>query len=177
MKLSYVSAGAALLLVAGAPASARPGDQARDGARDFTRAEALQRAEAMFARLDGNRDGRVTPEEARAAREQRRQARIARRFEQLDANRDGAVTLEEMQRAAGERRDRRAARRMADGGGRMHQRIFGDQGYVTAEQFRARAAERFARMDTDGNGIVSVDESRAARAAMRERMRERRLTR
>lgn len=44
---------------------------------------------------------------------------------------------------------------------------------VTHEQFIQRAEDRFAAIDTDSNGVLSVAEREAARSQHRERMRER----
>ena len=58
------------------------------------------------------------------------------------------------------------------GPGRRGGRLFGAEGFVTAEQFRARALERFDRADADHNGTLTAAERQAAHGAMRMRMRE-----
>ena len=60
-----------------------------------------------FDKIDIDKDGAITREEARAAH--------ARRFERLDANKDGTVTLEEFQAIA----ERRFARHDLNGDGRV----------------------------------------------------------
>lgn len=50
---------------------------------------------------------------------------------------------------------------------RMGARMFGEAGYVTAEQFRARALERFDRADANHDGTLTVAERRAHRGEMR----------
>ncbi len=45
------------------------------------------------------------------------------------------------------------------------QRLFGEQGFVTAEQFRERALARFDRADANHDGTVTAAERREARAA------------
>jgi hypothetical protein len=57
--------------------------------------------------------------------------------------------------------------------GGFGQRMFGEQGYITLEQMRDRALQRFDRMDANHDGTVTVEERRQARAQMRERMRQR----
>jgi hypothetical protein len=52
-------------------------------------------------------------------------------------------------------------------GGRMGARMFGEAGFVTAEQFRARALERFDRADANHDGTLTVEERRARRGEMR----------
>ncbi|WP_239987351.1 ca2+ sensor protein [Sphingosinithalassobacter portus] len=50
-------------------------------------------------------------------------------------------------------------------------------GIVTREEVIADAERRFARVDTNGDGVITAEERQAAREAMRERMRERRSQR
>ena len=47
-------------------------------------------------------------------------------------------------------------------------RMFGDQGFVTLEQMRARALARFDRADADHDGTLTMAERQAARGRMRE---------
>ena len=93
-----------------------------------TRAQALERADRMFERLDANRDGTLTREEAAkagpatsrgGARVERLMARLfgdaasisradfqaqaLARFDGQDANRDGVVTADERQQARADR--------------------------------------------------------------------------
>lgn len=82
----------------------------------LTREEFLRRADARFARLDSDRDGRLTPEErqvrrggldravdaGRGGRELTLAAldeRVRRRFERLDRDDDGYVTRDERREA------------------------------------------------------------------------------
>ena len=44
-------------------------------------------------------------------------------------------------------------------------------GLVSREEFMQRSAERFARLDANGDGYLSLDEMRAMRQSMREGMR------
>ena len=196
--------GAALLALAGAALAQPPGGP--DGPRgprpdrdaDVTRQQVIERTDRMFAELDANRDGRFTPEEARARGEQRRQQRAERMFDRLDLDRNGSITREEMAQARAQHQARRGERGARPGGpgmrhrrmgmhhggpggpggpggrGMRGQRLFGEQGFATAEQFRARALARFDRVDADRNGVVTAAERQAAREQRRERMRERR---
>ena len=61
----------------------------------------------FFDKIDINKDGAITREEARAVH--------ARRFERLDANKDGTISLEEFQAIA----ERRFARHDLNGDGRV----------------------------------------------------------
>ncbi len=185
--------GAALIAVAGV-ALAQPGPgprPARDA--DTTRQEVIERVEQRFARMDVNRDGRFTPEEARQAHEQRRAQRAERMFDRLDLNRDGSITRQEMSQAQaqrqsqradrgerGERRGMRGMRRMHRMGG-MHgapgargARMFGEQGFVTLAQLRDRALSRFDRADANRDGTLTAAERQQARTQFRQRIQERR---
>lgn len=187
--------GAALLALAGAAVAQPPGGpraERPDRAADITRQQVIERTDQRFARLDVNRDGRFTPEEARQRGEQRREQRAERMFERMDLDRNGSITREEMTQARAQHRAARAERgagargtgmrhrRMAmrhggpGGPGMRGQRLFGEEGFVTAERFRARALERFDRADADRNGVVTAAERQAVRARMRERREERR---
>jgi hypothetical protein len=46
-------------------------------------------------------------------------------------------------------------------------RMFGDQGFVTLEQMRARALERFDRADANHDGTLTAAERQAAHGQMR----------
>lgn len=175
-KKVLIAAGIGIVAVAGI-AIAQPGAQDRPGG-DTTRQSVVDRTNARFDQLDENRDGRVTPEEARAARERRREERADRMFERLDADGNGSITREELREGHGRRggRGMRIARRGgSDGpGGRMRgMRGFGEQGFITREQMQERALARFDRLDADRNGTVTIAERQAARDARRERRRMR----
>lgn len=194
MKKLVLLTGAALIATAGvALAQTAPDATARaDRNADLTRQQVIERADQRFARLDLNRDGRFTPEEGRQLAEQRRTQRADRMFERLDLNRDGSITREEMGQARAQRAEQRAerggrghhGRRFMRGHGprshfamRSRERMFGEQGFVTAEQMRTRALERFDRMDANRDGTLTAAERRDARQQMREQFRQRRQER
>ena len=164
--ISILFAGAAMLVTAGSAVA-----QERGG-RDLTRDQAVARADQRFARLDVNRDGNLTREEARQGRQARRGQRQgqnqgagqARQFERLDANRDGSLSREEFAARRAMRAERRASRGNAGRGG-----PFGADGSMTRDEFRARALQRFARLDTDRNGTVTVAERQAMRQQRQQR--------
>jgi hypothetical protein len=56
----------------------------------------------------------------------------------------------------------------------MGQRMFGEQGFVTAEQMRERTLARFDRTDADHDGIVTAAERQQMRSQRMEQRRERR---
>ncbi len=98
-----------------------------------------------------------------------------RRLQEADANKDNVVTVAEMQTAAAKRfarfdhnrdgvldeADRDAFRKdVVDYRVRRMLHRFGAsaEGKMTFAQFKAHRDERFARMDFDGNGVLSRDE-------------------
>lgn len=139
--LSTCLAGAAAVLLAGA---ASAGDQPHSDAAHAMRADTdgdgrVSRAEATaagaeksgkwFDELDLNKDGYVTQEEARQARETRRaemqakmKEKMEQRFKEADANNDGSLSLDEVQAKM------------------------------------PRMADRFTAIDQDKNGLLSRDE-------------------
>ena len=192
-KLSFL-AGAALLATAGVAVAQGPGPRP-DRDADFTRAQAIERSDQAFARLDANNDGRFTPDEARARGEQRREQRMTRMFDRLDADHNGSITREEMAQAhrggpggpgmrhrgpGGPGMRHRGMRHGGPGGpgmrgmrGMRGQRMFGEQGFVTREQFRERALARFDRADANHDGTLTAAERREAREHRRERRDDR----
>jgi Ca2+-binding EF-hand superfamily protein len=155
----------------------------RGPAPEVTREQAVQRADQHFQQLDADRDGRVTAAELQARaqgrmgqRQQRmaqRQGRMADRqgqmFDRLDTDRNGQISREEFgqrmaMRGGGEgRRGMRGQRGGMGGGGRMGERLLGEDGVVTAEEFRTRALERFDRMDANHDGRIAPEERRGGR--------------
>ncbi|MDJ0920533.1 MAG: EF-hand domain-containing protein [Henriciella sp.] len=66
----------------------------------------IRRQEQMFARLDANADGLVTPDEMEA----RGKGRLEKMFEQADTDQDGVLSAEELE-AAKERRKHHKGRK------------------------------------------------------------------
>ena len=140
-------------------------------------------------------------EQRRERMQQRREEMRTRMFERLDADNNGQISREEFAQARHGRGMRgprghggpgaraegspdgptaprgprmRQMRRHGPGmgmGRHMGARMFGEAGFVTAEQFRARALERFDRADANHDGTVTREERRAGRGEMRRRHR------
>ena len=104
---------------------------------------------------DANKDGVVMLDEVLAAAD--------RRFATLDRNKDGTLDKADADALRKETVDYRARRF-------IHRFGAGSDGKVTKEQFFAKARERFARLDRDGDGTIS----RGERGGHRERGRHRR---
>lgn len=108
-----------------------------------TRAEAIAQADARFAQMDTDHDGRITAGEMRAYREALHDRVVA-------SGRDVPVP------PPGGRKHDGTGRRMDPNG----------DGSVTREEFEARALKRFDRMDADHDGTIDATE-RANAAEMR----------
>lgn len=90
-----------VLASAQAPSASPPAHHAAPG-KNLTRAEASQKVQQHFARLDTDRDGFITKTEADGAkqtwsekRHQRMEHRGSAMFDRLDTNKDGVVTRAE----------------------------------------------------------------------------------
>ena len=186
---SIALGGVAIAQTAPTAAPAAQGVQARPDRPDRnapeTRAQAQQRAEAMFARMDVNNDGTLNQADRDARRAQRSEAAFTR----MDANRDGNISRAEWDAAQqarqtrmNERRQQRAQQageaggeRRGRGGHHMGGMMRGGDrnATVTREQFVANALARFDRMDANRDGTVTAEEGQAARQAMRQQRGER----
>lgn len=117
----------------------------------------------MFARLDGDSDGKVTQEEFSTAMEKRFGASDASSgrpdaasiFTQTDADEDGAITFAEFKTAMAEMR---SAGGQPPGGAGGPPPAGGPGGGGGAGGAEAAAAKVFDERDTDEDGEVSVDE-------------------
>ncbi len=151
-----------------------------DGDSRLSQAEFVDRRVARLAAADANRDGAVTTEERRAARQAHMAARADAHFDRLDANDDGSVSRAEFDAARDAGREARAGRgphpmrahRGPARGDRAMARMEA-RGPVVIADVRARAEQTFTRLDADNDGFVTAEEGRAARQGMREHRRER----
>lgn len=187
--LTFAAAGGVALAQqapAGAPQRHIRADTNDDGR--ISQAEFVQQRVQRLTAIDANRDGTVTVEERQAAMQARRAERSAARFARLDADSNGAISRSEFDSAHaargegardGTRGDRsrghRAGRHGNRGGDMAHQggRHRAERGPVVIAEVQTKAAEAFARIDTNNDGYVTAEEGRAARQQMREQRRER----
>lgn len=89
------------------------------------------------------KDGAITREDVLGAGD--------RQFDRLDRNKDGVVDKADLDALRRETVDYRVKRF-------IHHFGADSDGRVTREQFQAKAADRFARMDVNGDGSISRDE-------------------
>lgn len=197
MKKTLILGGAAalsLLTVGGvAIAQQAPAPQARHARADadsdgrVSQAEFVQSRVSRLTTLDANRDGTVTVEEMRAAREARQAERRVAMFDRLDADKDGSISRAEFEarpergargpERAGQHRGPRAHHMRGPGRGNGMGGQRGERGPVVIAEAQAKATEAFARIDADHDGYITQAERQAARADMREHRQERRAER
>lgn len=136
------------------PGMGRMGGMMADADRDgtVTRAEAIADADRRFAAMDLNHDGKVTEDERRTARDQRRAA--------FAAQRAGATGTPGAPPPPPPPPGGPAAKPPKD-------RV------VTQAEFRDRALKMFDRMDANKDGTVDANERAAFRMTMRARMGDR----
>lgn len=149
-------------------------DTNKDGA--ISKAELTAGLEARFAKMDVDKDGKLT----QADRDAMRAQRLDMRFAALDTDKNGQVSKAEFTAAHEARADKRAGR--GEGrkwGGRHHAgpgkrgMMMGGRGdankdgTVTRAEFMAGPVAMFDKADANKDGKVTADEMKAARQAMR----------
>jgi hypothetical protein len=181
MKKIFAGAALAAALGAGGVVYAQANN---DG--ESTRAEAQAKAEEHFSRMDANRDGKIDSAD--------REARHAAMFDKMDTDKNGQVSRAEFtamhsmrqgmrgaghaggDHAMGEHHGGKHAMGMGMGGrgmrgGMMKMADADKDGAISRQEFVAGALTRFDRGDANRDGKLTAEERRAARAAMRDRMR------
>lgn len=204
MKTSLVALGAALAAFAGVAYAHQHLPPAGDpmGGGTVTRAEAQDKAAAMFARLDANGDGKLDPAD--------REAMMAKRFDAMDANHDGQLSKQEFLAAhqrmpGGPGRDGppmggpgmaghdmeghgmegpgKGPRMMGHGmrggmGGMGRMAAMADTNgdhAISRDEFMAAAMKRFDAADANRDGKLTPEERKAAMRAGMKAMREHRM--
>ena len=108
-----------------------------------------RRGGGMMMRADTNGDGSISRAEFTAQAEAR--------FARMDKNGDGFITADEMSGRGGR----------GPGGGLMAADSDQD-GKISRAEFMVQSTERFAKLDTNGDGQISGDEMKAMMGRMRE---------
>lgn len=179
MNKLLATAAAAVVAAGIAPAVAQTANSsAPKPAREMTRSDIQARVADHFARLDSNRDGFVTREEADSVRKEMREKMVERRaehrarmFDEIDANRDGSITRSEW--AAHEPSMHRV----------MVRKIAGKDGEVTEHRMPGTPGRHrmgggammmmgpmFEMADADKDGRVSLQEAQGAAGRHFDRM-------
>lgn len=151
----------------------------RQGDGVQTRAQVVQRVQTMFGRLDRNRDGVLTQQEARAAAQQvrgqfgqraanpaLRQQRSAQAFARHDINRDGVISRSEFEQVRAQRAGRRQTGQRLGGGGASRLFAMADanrDGRVTLQEATGSALQRFDAADRNRDGVLTPAERQQAR--------------
>lgn len=137
-KILLVAVGAAALAASACGFAQAQNGSANEGARH-----------GVF-QSDSNSDGVLTRAEFNAGREAQ--------FARLDADHNGQLTREEMRADRGEhRRGQRGGHRGGPGAG-MSGADANNDGNITRDEFLARPAAMFARLDTNSDGVISASE-------------------
>lgn len=174
MKKTLFATGLTALAVLTAGVAMAQTDTARpDRNADVTRAQLVAQLDARFAKLDTDRDGKITAAEQKAVRD----ARLAERFKRLDSDGNGSISQSEFAAArdkrGGERGERAEGWRGHRGGRHGGFGGFGfnadanKDGVITKAEFQAKALERFDRADADRNGVLTAAERQQAHQAMK----------
>ena len=150
-----------------------------------TRAETIQMVQDHFAKVDTNKDGFVTKEEADSKRvvirkeivEHRMEARGSM-FERMDTDKNGSISRQEFD-AAHQAMAARKGEHGRPGAGKMvmrHGGMMGNMfemadankdGKVSLQEATAAAAAHFDKADANRDGTLTPEERRAAHKAMR----------
>ena len=171
LKTVLLASGAALLIAAGPKA-----DLNQDG--EVSKAEFTQAAESRFYATDANNDGFLSEDERKTHKEAERQNRKDQRFSKLDANGDGLLSRDEVDAGSEkrkahmeERKSQMESRRaevmekydtnldgtLSDAERTVMKAEIGDQRGGRKGKRGGKRAER-PQMDTNGDGLVSLDE-------------------
>jgi Ca2+-binding EF-hand superfamily protein len=164
--------------------------------REQTRDEVVAKVREHFAKLDSNKDGSLTKEEAVAGRmafKERFRDKLAERrdpaaaFDRLDTNKDGAISREEFTQHREQRIERRVepgsaapeahrGMRMHRMGGMMGGHMFemadaNKDGRVTLQEATDSAVKHFDMADANRDGRITPDERRQMHRQMMEKRR------
>ena len=112
---------------------------------------------AEFQLNDGNGDGALSLEELQALMEQKRAERSAERFARLDTDGNGTVSVTEFQAKAPGKRAGSAATMFGLADANADNALDAAE-FAALKSPEGRLWRHFARMDTDGNGVISETE-------------------
>lgn len=140
-----------------------------DADGNITREAAEAAIAGKFARIDANADGFVSQEEMKAHHEARRAEWQAKRAERADRPERADGKRRQMDPAKVEQRKAKRAEKAAERWAAMD--ADGD-GRLSLAEFTAAHIKYFDRLDADGDGVVTKAEIDAAKGKMKERRGE-----
>lgn len=118
-----------------------------------------------FAKLDADGNGSVSRDEAKG------HARLEKGFDTLDTNKDGQLSQDELRAYAATKREKRGERQA-----QMKQRWEaadanqdGQLSQAEAEQGAPQLAKHFAKLDANGDGLLSTEEIQSSMKSHRSR--------
>jgi Ca2+-binding EF-hand superfamily protein len=131
-------------------------DTNKDG--KITRDEARQAGERMFQQMDQDKNGSVTPAEAEAGMKALKAEKMEERFSALDLNKDGRISADESKMPP-----QRFARIDANNDGALTREELRAAFAARAERHAGKSGKpQFERMDADKDGKVTKAEALAA---------------
>ena len=172
MKKTFLGFSLLAVGLAGAAVAQTPAERPDPmGDATVTKAEAQAKAGDMFAKMDGNKDGKLDSTD----RSQHKTEMRGQMFEKLDTNKDGAISRAEFsaardQRHGGEGRDGHKGMRDGHGKGGMMMLKMADankDGAVSRDEFLAAHAKMFDMADANKDGKLTAEERKAHRGKMR----------
>lgn len=200
MKTFIVGVASAAILGAGAafaqtaPVPPAPPAGPTHIAKTQTRADVQAHVARMFERVDTNKDGVITKQEADAAQaqfvsraKQHMGERGSKAFERLDTNKDGQVSRQEFDARSMAREQRQALRKPGEPlGGNVYMHRMGGMGFagrmfemadvnkdgrVSLPEAQQAALQHFDRADINHDGTLTPEERRQSREQMRTQRR------
>ena len=121
-------------------------------------AEPKSGVDAEFAKMDTNKDGRISTDEHAAGAKQM--------FETMDRNKDGKVTAAEMTAAHQRITGRKATKSDMSASEKIKVVDTDRDGVLTSEEHAAGSRAMFEKMDTDKDGFLTQEELAAGHARM-----------
>jgi Ca2+-binding EF-hand superfamily protein len=165
--LAYAALAAALLVngsVVLAQAKKRPPAQQPTGPQPIQRAAFIAQMDAQFGKMDTDKNGQLIPTEIEQAEKERALAEAKSRneslFDQLDVNRNGQISATEFAKLVTEPATVSAQPMLA-------REDLNRDGQISQVEHRTATLANFDRIDTDKDGVASVDEMKAGGIAPR----------
>src|SRR5205085_9923791 len=157
---SPLFASAATLMVLASPAL---GQAAGNAPKPVSKADYVKAIDSRFGAIDSNHDGIITKAELGAAEQKvgqqlttARNQKMREEFNKLDTNKDGKLSFDEFMAAAPPVR----AAQTPDQIIQMYDK--NKDGKVSADEFRAPELVKFEKVDTNHDGIASLEEIKAS---------------